>query len=163
METTRERTDAYTEYEDERQKPVPGVNHSRLQIRLSVALFRHEPEYTVLSELALKLDGDRFTPDLCVYPPLDVDYQRDTVRMSEPPLLAVEIVSPSQSTQDVVDRITDMLDAGVQSCWLVQPAMQTVTIYTPGARPTTVSSGTVTDPATDIAVDVADIFDEGAS
>jgi Uma2 family endonuclease len=157
METTQERTD----YEQERGKPLPSVNHSRLQIRLSVALFEYEPEYTVLSELALELNGKRFTPDLCVYPPLEVNYQEDTVRKTEPPLLAVEIVSPSQSTQDVVDKITDMLDTGVQSCWLVQPTTETVTIFTPGNKPHTVSTGTIQDPATDIEVEISAIFDEG--
>ena len=39
METTKERPNTYTKYERERGKPVPGVNHSRLQIRLSVAFF----------------------------------------------------------------------------------------------------------------------------
>jgi Uma2 family endonuclease len=90
-----------------------------------------------------------------------MDFQEDVVRMEEPPLLAVEIVSPSQSTQEVVDKITDMLDAGVQSCWLVQPAMETITIYTEGDKPQTFSTGTVTDPATEIEVDLSEIFDEG--
>jgi Uma2 family endonuclease len=161
METTKERTDPYTEYEEEREKPVPGVNHSRLQIRLSVALFRHEPEYTILSELALELSGNRFTPDLCVYPKMEVNFQEDEVRMTEPPLLAVEIVSPSQSTQDVVDKIREMLDAGVASCWLVQPATETVSIFTADAKPRTVSEGTVSDPATEIEAEIDEIFDEG--
>jgi Uma2 family endonuclease len=159
METLPEQTES--EYEKERGKPFPSVNHSLLQIRLSVSLFQYKPEYTVLSELALELDGKRFTPDLCVYPQLEVNFQEDVVRMEEPPLLAVGIVSPFQSTQDVVDKITDMLDAGVQSCWLVQPAMETITIYTEGEKPHTVSTGTVTDPATDIEVEVSEIFDDG--
>jgi Uma2 family endonuclease len=161
METTKQRLDPYAEYEEERGKPVPSVNHSRLQIRLSVALFQHEPEYTILSELALELDGHRFTPDLCVYPKMKVDFQEDEVRMTAPPLLAIEIVSPSQSTQDVVDKINDMLDASVESCWLVQPATETVSIFTPDKKPTTVSEGAVSDPATEIEVEIDEIFDEG--
>ena len=41
--------------------------------------------------LALVPDGSRFTPDLCVSPKLEVNDQEDVVRMTEPPLLAVEI------------------------------------------------------------------------
>ncbi len=141
--------------------PCQVVNHSRLQIRLSVSLFRYEPEYTVLSELALELNGERFTPDLCVYSKLEMNYQEDVIRKTESPLLAVEIVSPSQSMQDVVDKINDMLDAGVQSCWLVQPATETVSIFTSGEKPATVSTGTITDPSTDIEVEIDEIFDEG--
>ena len=161
METTKQPDDAYVEYEEDREKPVPSVNHSRLQIRLSVALFQYEPEYTVLSELALEVGGNRFTPDLCVYPKMEVNFQEDEVRMTEPPLLAVEIVSPTQSTQDVVDKISDMLEADVGSCWLVQPATETDTIFTPGEKPSTVTSGTLTDPATEIEVEIDEIFDEG--
>ena len=73
----------------------------------------------------------------------------------------VEIVSPSQSTQDVVDKMTAILDAGVQSCRLVQPTTETVTIFTPGNKPHTVSTGTIQDPATDIEVEISAIFDDG--
>jgi hypothetical protein len=37
--------------------------------------------------------------------------------------------------------------------------METVTIYTADAKPHTVSSGTIEDPATDIAVEISAIFD----
>ncbi|PSR03169.1 MAG: hypothetical protein BRD47_01160 [Bacteroidetes bacterium QS_8_68_28] len=50
--------------------------------------------------------------------------------MSEPPLVAIEIASPTQATQDLADKIRQMLAAVVQSCWLVQPPMQAITIYT---------------------------------
>jgi Uma2 family endonuclease len=161
METTTKRADSYTGYENDRGKPAPSLNHSRLQIRLSVAFFQYKPSYTVLSELALELEGGRFTRDLCVYQKMEVDFQEDLVRMTESPLLAVEIVSPSQSTQDVVDKIRDMLDAGVASCWLVQPATETISIFTADAKPRTVSEGTVSDPATEIEVEIDEIFDEG--
>ena len=80
--------------------------------------------------------------------------------MTEPPLIAVEILSPTQSQQDVMDRINGMLDAGVESCWLVQPVTETITIFTGNEKPTTVSTGTLHDPATDIEVNLADIFGE---
>lgn len=90
-----------------------------------------------------------------------VNLQEDLVRMTDLPFLAVEIASPSLSTQDVVDKINDMLDAGVESCWLVQPAMETITVYTANSKPVTVSDGTLTDSATDIEVAVDDLFADG--
>jgi Uma2 family endonuclease len=149
----------HTDYEQERGKPLPSLNHGQIQFLISGAFHPYREEYTIASELTLEFDDRQVTPDVCVYPKMEVDYQRDVARMTEPPLLAVEIVSPTQSTQDVVDKINDMLDAGVQSCWLVQPAMETVTIYTADAKPHTVSDGTVEDPATDIAVEISAIFD----
>ena len=161
METTKDRPDAPPDYKQERGKPVPSRNHGYVQALITGAILRYRDEYTPFGELTLQLDDLKVTPDLCVYPKMEVNFQEDEVRMTEPPLLAVEIVSPTQSTQDVVDKITDMLDAGVQSCWLVQPAMETVTIYTPHEKPATVSTGTITDPATDIEAEIDEIFDEG--
>lgn len=155
MDTSTERTD----YEKERGKPLPSLNHGQIQFLISGALHSYREKYTIASELTLELGNRQMTPDVCVYPKIEVNYQRDVTRMTEPPLLAVEIVSPTQSTQDVVDKINDMLDAGVESCWLVQPAMETVTIYTADAKPHTVSDGTVDDPATDIVVEISAIFD----
>lgn len=151
------RSESASTYEQERGKPLPSLNHGYLQAALTHAFFPHR-EYTVASELTLQLGDVRLTPDLCVFRKRKITFAHDTTRVSEPPLLAVEIVSPSQSTQDVADKIYDMLDAGVKSCWLVQPAMQTITVYTDTAKPRTLDRGTLTDPATDIEVDVDELF-----
>ncbi len=155
MDPVTERSD----YEQERGKPLPSRNHGYLQATITGAILEYRDQFTPFGELTLQLGDLRVTPDVCVYPKMRLNFQEDEARMTEPPLLAVEIVSPTQSTQDVVDKINDMLDAGVESCWLVQPAMETVTIYTADAKPHTVSSGTVEDPATDIAVEISAIFD----
>ncbi|PEN08488.1 hypothetical protein CRI93_05105 [Longimonas halophila] len=152
------RSESTSTYEQERGKPLPSLNHGHLQFLLSLAFGPHRDEYTVASELTLQLGDVRLTPDLCVFRKRKITFAHDTTRVSEPPLLAVEIVSPSQSTQDVADKIHDMLDAGVESCWLVQPAMQTITVYTDSAKPRTLDRGTLTDPATDIEVDVDELF-----
>jgi Uma2 family endonuclease len=51
-----------------------------------------------------------------------------------------------------------LLEAGVESCWLVQPATETVTIYRSGETPRTFSTGTFTDSATGSEADIADTF-----
>jgi len=159
MEATQQRPE--TDYEQERGKPLPSRNHGYLQALITGELLRYRDEFTPFGELTLQLGDLRVTPDICLYSKMDVNLQEDVVRMTDPPLLAVEIASPSQSTQDVVDKINDMLNAGVESCWLVQPAMETITVYTADSKPATVSEGTLTDPATDIEVAVGDLFAEG--
>jgi Uma2 family endonuclease len=156
METTREQTD----YEKERGKPMPSLNHGIVQAMITGVFLAYRDEYTPVSELALQLDDRRVTPDVCVYPKIEANFQEDVTAMSEMPLTAVEILSPTQSTQEVVDKIMDLLAAGVESCWLVQPAMETVTIYTSGEKPKTFSTGTFTDPATGIEAAIPDIFPE---
>lgn len=148
-----------SEYERERGKPVPSLNHGYLQAALTSALFAYSGTYTITSEVTLELDDGDVTPDICLFEPQPITFDQDVTRMSEPPLLAVEIASPSQSTSDIVTKINRMLDAGVRSCWLVQPAMQTITVYVDGERPRTYDSGTLTDPNLDVEVDVRSLFD----
>ena len=45
------------------------------------------------------------------------------------PDLAVEIVSPNDIYQKLMNKVFDYLDAGVQEVWLVAPESKTVTIY----------------------------------
>mgnify|MGYP006295755817 CR=1 FL=1 len=157
METTQDPTT----YEQERGKPLPSLNHGFVQAVITGELLRYQEKYTAFSELTLQLGDLRVTPDLCIYPKLEMNFQEDEVREADPPLLAVEIENPLQPQQEVMGRINDMLDAGVKSCWLVQPATESITIFTGEAKPTTVSTGSLHDPTTDIEVDLADIFDEG--
>ncbi len=137
---------------------MPSLNHGVIQSLLNEALMAYHPRYTIVSELTLDLEGLRVTPDLCVYPQIDIDLMQDVIRMTEPPLIAVEIASPSQSQQELVDKIRQMLQAGVNTCWLVQPAIRAVTVFSSDMTSETFTRGTITDPATDIAVTLEDIF-----
>lgn len=45
------------------------------------------------------------------------------------PDLAVEVVSPSDSSNEVQETVREYLDAGVQAIWMVHPQQRTVTVY----------------------------------
>lgn len=47
------------------------------------------------------------------------------------PDLAVEVVSPSDSSDYVTDKVMEYLDAGTSLVWVVQPRRRIVTVYTP--------------------------------
>lgn len=147
-----------SDYERERGKPTPSKLHSVAQTNLTIALSSYGPKYSVLSELTLELDGRELTPDLSVYGDLEVDFTQDEVRMTEPPLLTVEIGSPTQGIQELIDKIRFLLNHGVQSCWLVQPQLRTITVYTEDMESKTYSEGTVADPTLDIEVTIEDVF-----
>ncbi len=153
-----EPTTTVSDYARERGKPIPSLNHSIAQKRLILALSKYEPQYTILSELSLELGDLPVTPDICVYAAIPVDFTQDQVRMTEPPLLAVEIESPSQSTQDLVDKARQMIAAGTRSCWIVQPSLQTITVLTDDLKPTTFTEGAIEDPTTEITVTLEEIF-----
>jgi Uma2 family endonuclease len=157
-------TQTVSDYEKERGKPPPSWNHGITQAHLIVALAQYEPDCTVLSELTLDLEGlpSNTTPDISIYGPTTTDYTHDPLRVAEPPLVAVWIASPPESTQDVVNKIHGLLGAGVRSCWLVQPATRSITVYGPDMQPRTFSGDdTVEEPVLDgVEVGVNEVFGE---
>ena len=44
-------------------------------------------------------------------------------------MLAIEIQSPSQSLDEMIDKAIQFFDFGVKSCWVVVPAMQGIAVY----------------------------------
>ena len=52
-----------------------------------------------------------------------------------PPVLAVEISSPSDTVEDIADKVREYLDAGVALVWEVNPFFRTVTVHRPDAPP----------------------------
>ena len=52
------------------------------------------------------------------------------------PDLVVEILSKSDTIEEISNKIDDWLGAGVQMLWIVDPFRRTVTIYQPGCDPT---------------------------
>jgi Uma2 family endonuclease len=145
-------------YETERGKPTPSANHAVVQAYLTAAFLRFDDKYSILPELSLELGGVPSVPDISVYPKLDLDLRHDRIKMTEPPLLTVEILSPTQSLDDLIRKAYDYLEAGVPSCWVVQPILQSIVVLSPGEKPAIYSSGDVTDAGTGITVNVEEIF-----
>lgn len=52
-----------------------------------------------------------------------------------PPLLAVEVLSPSDLIENVQETISDYLAAGVALVWIVDPHFRTVVVHRPDAAP----------------------------
>jgi len=147
-----------SDYERERGKPMPSKLHSIAQKKLIIALHEFEPPYTVFSELTLQLDDREVTPDLSIYEAQEIDFWHDEVRLEKPPLMTIEIASPTQGIQPLIDKAHFLADHGVQSYWLVQPQLRTITVYSDDMRSTTYSEGTVPDPNLDLEVSLEEVF-----
>lgn len=90
-------------------------------------------------DVSFKLRADRKT-----LVGIDVAYISAELRSKTPkgrkvvegvPVLAVEILSPSDVHEDVTEKIQEYLDVGVALVWLVDPDFETVTVYRPDAEP----------------------------
>ena len=46
-----------------------------------------------------------------------------------PPVLAVEVLSPSDTHEGISEKVTEYIEAGTSLVWVVDPAFRTVTVY----------------------------------
>lgn len=59
----------------------------------------------------------------------------DTTLIDGSPVLVVEILSPSDTQEDIHEKIDEYLTVGVALVWIVDPADRTVRVYRPDAEP----------------------------
>ncbi len=52
-----------------------------------------------------------------------------------PPVLAVEILSPSDRMNDVTDKVWEYIETGVKLVWRVEPVLGLVTVFRPDTEP----------------------------
>lgn len=147
--------DVVETYIKERGKPMPGAEHARCQMRLGHQ-FMKAGTHAVLSELNLDLGGFRIVPDICVF--ALKDEPRNVTWVTSPPLIAVEIISPSQTIDEMTAKIDQLIAKGVPSVWFVLPFARVITIYQKGLPIISCTSGTLADPVTGLSVNVDEVF-----
>ena len=150
--------ETYEDYDRERGKPLPSLNHGLVQSFLGAALLHYRKTYSIVSELNLNLNGRLYVPDISIYPKLPLNWQHDHMEMTDPPLTVIEILSSTQSLDSLVTKAEAYFEAGVQSCWIVQMVVESVVVLVPGEKPTVCTGGGVMDPATGITVEISEIF-----
>ena len=136
-----------------------SLNHSRLIHRISMALLPYEEQYDILPELEFELSAGRLKPDVAILPRLQYDWEADVIRYPNPPLTAIEIISPTQALDGLIDKIRNgYFPSGVKSAWLVLPALQTIYLFLPGQPAAVVAAGNLHDPSTGIEVSLDSLF-----
>ena len=63
----------------------------------------------------------------------------NTTMIDGPPTLAAEVLSPSNSQEEIDTKVKAYLTAGVPVVWVVHPTFRTVTVFRPDAPPTMVN------------------------
>ena len=153
--------DILSEYERERGKPMPTLNHAYVQSNILVALtIGYRGTHTFLSELNITMPERPHTvPDIAIYSKMKVDFLHDITSMTAMPLTVVEIVSPSQSDAEILAKFERYFHAGVGSCWLVMPSLQAIAVYSGiGTYQFFTTTTTLIDPSTGIELAVNEIF-----
>jgi Uma2 family endonuclease len=120
--------------------------------------------YPCANDTGLVVDRD---PDTVRGP--DIVFFEDAISYDEvekgfgekPPLLAVEVLSPTDTAGKMNQRILDQLDFGTALVWVVDPEARNVTVFRPGKQPYRVSGDqelTGDDALPDFRCKVAEFF-----
>jgi len=146
-------------YELERGKPMPSRNHSIVQANAVFELkTRYRAQFRFMSEVNIDVAGRVLVPDVGIFEPIPVDMSQDQLVLTQLPLTTLEILSPRQALDDLIDKAALYLQAGVKSCWIILPKTEGVFLYSAGGYRYFQAPQTLTDPATGIELPLAPLF-----
>jgi Uma2 family endonuclease len=99
-------------------------DHSRLQMMIAAYFYVREAELNIKTfpeqrvRVASTESGKRYRiPDVCV---VRMPYAKETV-LSQPPYLAVEILSPDDRAGDTLQKASEYARFGIPHIWIVDP------------------------------------------
>ncbi|MVM33069.1 hypothetical protein GO755_23715 [Spirosoma sp. HMF4905] len=146
------------EYEDEK---MSSLNHSELQSRLAfLFMSAYRQQYSIFTELDLEFASGKTRPDLCIFPKRQINWMTDEIIVHDVPLVTIEILSPEQSLNSLIERIYQKhFPAGVKTVWLIVPSLQIVSILLPNRQQLNFTEGLIADPETGLQLNLADIFE----
>lgn len=148
-------TDVFEEFQTE---DIMSYNHAKLTYRLTKTLGQYDEQYDILPELEFELSHGRAKPDVAICLPGKINWLRDVIRPTIPPLLAIEILSPRQALSDLTDKALDVyFPSGVPVVWVIIPHFKQVNVLTP-TRQETITGGPLHDSSTGIDLDLSYLF-----
>lgn len=139
--------------------PRPAVKHQRVMghLYIQLALALHGKNCEPFIEIDLVLDGNHLIPDILI----DCNNLSDNAQHSEkPPLIAIEIVSPSSASRDYIIKRRKYEFLGIKEYWIVSPEEKCITVFDFDAHTDVIYyEGQVTSSAlSDVSINLEDIF-----
>ncbi|RCJ24793.1 hypothetical protein A6770_03820 [Nostoc minutum NIES-26] len=123
------------------QKPMPQGKHSRIRTELSSAinnLSEYQRKALALIELRCTFDASSLVPDIAVFDwsriPVD-DNEEIANRFEIYPDWIIEILSPDQFANRVINKIIFCLKQGTKLGWLIDPDDKSVMVFQPNQLP----------------------------
>jgi Uma2 family endonuclease len=149
-------------YEIERDKPMPSRNHGKLQMRIGFEMMaKYRNRFDIVSEPTLQMLERPRVPDLAFFKVQESDWFDDETKITEVPLGVIEILSPSQSEQELISKFPPYFNLGVKTVWLVVPVFQTIYVFdSPRSYQTfTIANPILKDIMLDLELDLNKIFE----
>lgn len=100
---------------------MPSLNHSYICAQLMRQLLQDET-IQPLPELTLDIENG-LTPDISVYrkEKIHPNFFEDVLKVKELPVLAIEVISSSQSIQAILEKSKLLVNSGIKTVWTVEP------------------------------------------
>lgn len=150
-----------TAYELERGKPMPSFNHSYVQNNLVYEInLNYRKIYTIMPELTLEMpEKPNCVLDIAIFEKMKANFLHYKITFSQMPLTIIEIVSPTQSTDEILLKFERYFFAGVKSCWMVQPSLKSINLYSQIGKYEYFNENSIlNDTATGIELNLSEIF-----
>ncbi len=150
-----------SDYETERNKPMPNRIHGVIQHKIGFLLeLQYADRFQFPNELSLATTPGS-TPDICIFHKRKLDLKTTMAREEEVPITTIEILSPSQSINELMHKAWDIyFPMGVQSAWIVIPELKAIQLLLPDDPPQTFYQNMLTDPATGIQIAIEKVFED---
>ena len=150
----------WSDYERERGKPSPSINHGIVQANAGFELkARYGAQFRFLSEIDIQVADRVMVPGIAIFPLMAMDMAHDVIVMTQLPVTTIEILSGNQALNDLIDRGQAYLEAGVKSCWIVLPKATGLFLYTAAGHQYFQAPQTLTDPAAGIELPLGPLFE----
>lgn len=135
-----------------RQKPLPTDHHSDVCGQFYLLLVAQAGRSRTRVELSLRVGNDVLIPDVCVLRDKKRELYRDI--LAEPPLLCIEVLSPSQRPAEMLAKCERYHEFGVPFCWVIDPVSRRAWEYQAGSaaveQTSTLTAGDVTVSLTEL-------------
>ena len=105
----------------EQVEEIPSLNHSYICVQVMRQLLQDD-KIQPLPELTLDVENG-LTPDISVFPKEQIhpNFFEDVFKVQQLPVLAIKVISSSQSIQAILEKAKLLVKAGVKTVWVVEP------------------------------------------
>ena len=115
---------------DKQDEEMPSLNHSYICLQILRQLVQNE-RVEPLPELTLDI-ANGLTPDISIFPKEQIhpNFFRDVSKFQQMPVLAIEVISSSQTIEELLGKAAQLIQAGVKAVWTIEPHSRSIFVTT---------------------------------
>ena len=105
----------------------PNVRHQAIMSNLTqkIANYLDKKPCRVFTEVELEISKNVIVPDVSVLCSIE---NLNIQRFTQPPVLVIEILSPSNTANEINNKINKYKNHGIKECWVIDPDLKSVEV-----------------------------------